>query len=66
MNIIINGKPQTFDSNISVAEMIASTYDSDKGIAVAVNNTLIPRNQWATRQLVENDEIVIIKAAYGG
>lgn len=66
MDIIINGKPQTFDSNISVAEMIASTYDSGKGIAVAVNNTLIPRNQWATRQLVENDEIVIIKAAYGG
>lgn len=66
MDIIINGKPQTFDSNISVAKMIASTYDSGKGIAVAVNNTLIPRNQWATRQLVENDEIVIIKAAYGG
>lgn len=66
MDIIINGRPQTFDSNISVAEMIASIYDSDKGIAVAVNNTLIPHKQWATRQLVENDEIVIIKAAYGG
>lgn len=66
MNVTINGKTQTFDANISVADMIAAIYDSDKGIAVAINNTLVPRAGWATRQLEENDDIVIIKAAYGG
>ncbi|MEO8759802.1 MAG: sulfur carrier protein ThiS [Bacteroidia bacterium] len=39
---------------------------SQKGIAVAVNNTVIPKTEWATKILNENDKITIIKATQGG
>ncbi len=37
-----------------------------KGVAMAVNNMMIPRSDWATQALKEGDQIVIIKAACGG
>ena len=37
-----------------------------RGIAIAINNQMIPRTQWDTLRLQENDNVVIIKAACGG
>ncbi|MBO5250880.1 MAG: sulfur carrier protein ThiS [Bacteroidaceae bacterium] len=36
------------------------------GIAVAVNQRMIPRNNWNTHPLNEGDSIIIIKAVCGG
>ena len=51
MELTLNGKKQTLDDNTSVARMIADLYGTDKGIAVAVNNTLIPRSNWDNHYL---------------
>ncbi len=37
-----------------------------QGIAIAVNNKMIPRTEWERFMLHENDNLVIIKAACGG
>ncbi|MGZ3865723.1 MAG: sulfur carrier protein ThiS [Bacteroidia bacterium] len=39
---------------------------SQKGIAVAVNNAVVPRTEWQNKILNENDKITIIKATQGG
>ena len=36
------------------------------GIAVAVNNHMVPRSEWEHFVLHENDELIIIKAGCGG
>ena len=36
------------------------------GVAVAVNNRMIPRTEWAQQLIHEGDSIVIIKAVCGG
>lgn len=36
------------------------------GVAVAVNNRMIPRTEWSQCALCESDKILIIKAACGG
>lgn len=36
------------------------------GIAVAVNNCMIPRTEWDAHLLNEGDKIIIIKAVCGG
>ena len=36
------------------------------GIAIAVNNRMIPRTEWDTYTLNEGDNILIIKAVCGG
>ena len=37
-----------------------------KGIAIAVNQTVISKSEWSKTQLKENDNIAIIKATQGG
>lgn len=37
-----------------------------QGIAIAVNNQMIPRTEWECFALQENDNLVVIKAACGG
>lgn len=38
----------------------------EKGVALAVNNRVIPRADWADTALEESENIVVIKAAFGG
>ena len=36
------------------------------GIAVAINETVVPKSQWTSTLLQENDKVLIIKASQGG
>ncbi len=38
----------------------------EKGVALAVNNRVIPRADWADTALEGSENIVVIKAAFGG
>jgi sulfur carrier protein len=40
--------------------------DKTKGIAIAVNNNVVPRLHWSSAKLKEKDEVMIIKATQGG
>lgn len=40
--------------------------DKTKGIAVAVNQTIIPKTNWESTSLKEKDSVLIIKATQGG
>lgn len=37
-----------------------------QGVAMAVNNCMVPRTEWASFPLTEGAQVVIIKAACGG
>lgn len=37
-----------------------------RGVAVAVNDRVVPRSQWAERALAEGDRVEIIRATQGG
>lgn len=39
---------------------------SEKGIAVALNQTIIQRQKWQNTQLKNDDQVLIIKATQGG
>ena len=38
----------------------------EKGVAIAINNQMIPRTEWTHTTIEEGADIVIIKAACGG
>ncbi|WP_343636681.1 sulfur carrier protein ThiS [Fluviicola sp.] len=40
--------------------------ENSKGIAVAVNGQVIPKDSWQETPVSENDDILIIKATQGG
>ena len=65
MNVIINGKPADVKA-ANLKELAAELNLPEKGIAVAVNNAMVPRTEWENTALNANYNVVIIKAACGG
>lgn len=53
-------------SQASLQQLAETLQMPDKGVAVAVNNQMIPRTKWSETILQENDQVVVIKAACGG
>ena len=66
MEIIFNGAPENPPQNI-LSELLTAKGMSDKtGIAVAINQKVIPRNQWESFILNPSDSVLVIKATQGG
>ncbi len=67
MEIRVNGAQMDTD-----AQTVAALLDSleipaaQKGIAVALNENVVPRRQWEEAELHAGDAVEIIRAAQGG
>ncbi len=67
MNVFINNKEHNLTQTKNLFEVLTDVnLISQRGIAVAVNNTVIPKSEWEKFQLKENDKITIITATQGG
>lgn len=67
MNVYINSKPQEISAESKIADAFALlNITTPKGIAIAVNNNVIPKAEWDTYKLQEDDKVILIRAAQGG
>ncbi len=66
MTISLNNTQQHIETGISIATLLHSKAITRQGIAIAVNNTVIPKAQWEQTLLQENDHVTIIQATQGG
>ena len=65
MDIKLNNK-KTSTTSCNLQELAQEMNLPEKGVAVAINNQMIPRAEWADTPVTEGADIVIIKAACGG
>ncbi|MBB6333193.1 sulfur carrier protein [Chryseobacterium sediminis] len=68
MELIINHTRKTFDILPESLEALLAMElpGKKKGIAVALNNRIIPLSAWAETILNNNDSVLIITATQGG
>ncbi len=66
MKIYVNDKETDVSENIKVNDLACQLQLSGKGIALAVNNQMIPRAEWSSTTLKAESRVIIIKAACGG
>jgi sulfur carrier protein len=67
MDILLNDQKHSISENASLYDVVFSQLgDKQKGVAVAVNDTVIPKVNWESHTLRSNDHILIIKATQGG
>ena len=67
MEITVNQQTYQVTDVCNVQQMLTLVFDAlPKGIAVAINQAIIPRASWADHRIDPNDQIVIIKATQGG
>lgn len=66
MKILVNNNELAVNDPVTIRDILKLTGSPTEGVAFAVNNTVIPRSQWDSFSIKENDNILIIKAARGG
>ncbi|ACT93676.1 sulfur carrier protein ThiS [Dyadobacter fermentans] len=66
MEIILNGQAKPIDAAYTVGQLVSELFPSGKGIAVAINQAVVPKSDWPTRRLSPNDQVTLITATQGG
>ena len=66
MKILLNQKEVCLEEVSSITYLLSLQNIPDRGIAVALNNQVVRREQWDTTQLSEGDSVTVIVAAFGG
>jgi sulfur carrier protein len=67
MNVTVNKKPVELPVLAGITDLIQQlNLPSAQGIAIAVNQQVIPKSEWNTCILKDNDEILLIRATQGG
>lgn len=69
MEVIVNGRPRRYREKVTVAQVVEDVTEgrSDRtGIAVALNDEIVHRHEWASTTVGEGDRIEIVTAVQGG
>lgn len=65
--MILTVNNQTFETEATTLGALAMEMSLPaQGVAVAVNNRMVPRAEWATYALSEGMQMLVIRAACGG
>lgn len=67
MNIIVNQQSKDIPDECSLEQLLTQVLQIPvAGLAVAVEQTVIPNTQWASYQLRPADKVMLIRATQGG
>jgi sulfur carrier protein len=67
IRISLNDEQRTFGVTTSIADLARELgVGGRKGVAIAINDTVVPRANWATHRLADGDRVLVIRATQGG
>ncbi len=66
MQIFINDTACECPENSSISQILMQQNISAQNIAIALDNTVIPKKQWATTYVTAGCHLLIIQAVQGG
>lgn len=66
MVICLNGLTQQYPQQVTLLMLIEQHYGARPGMAVALNNEVIPASAWATTEVKPRDRIDVFQAVAGG
>ncbi|WP_302282608.1 sulfur carrier protein ThiS [Alistipes putredinis] len=66
MEVFINHSPVETDAAMTLAELLMQEGIAADGIAVAIDNKVVPRSEWPTTRLQAGTKITVIRAVCGG
>jgi sulfur carrier protein len=64
--VTINGETGELPDGARVDAVVARLGRGQKGIAVAVNDSVVPRSRWSSVELAEGDRVEVLTATQGG
>lgn len=66
ITVNVNNQEHSVKNNCSLHELLKQLNISEHGIAVASQNSVIPKTNWKNYHLSNQENILIIKATQGG
>lgn len=66
MRLIINDQPMEFSAPLTVTHLLAALQQTTAGTALAINQVIIPRHQWDSHTVNDQDNILLFQAIAGG
>ncbi len=68
MKIKLNGEDKVLNNQLSLYDFVIENMNGKepRGIAVALNDRIIPRQKWESVTINENDSVEIVHAVQGG
>jgi sulfur carrier protein len=68
LTLTVNGDQRTFEGVRTIADLVAAVIDGaePRGIAVAVDRTVIPRSEWRRTPARPGSLVEVVTAAAGG
>lgn len=66
MRIQLNGEPRDERDGLTLDALVATVTTAKRGVAVAVNETVVPRGSWSGTALDDGDRVEILTAVQGG
>jgi sulfur carrier protein len=65
--VYVNDHPRALAAGATLLALLGDLAVADRpGVAVAVNDTVVPRPQWHARTLQGGDRVLLIHASQGG
>jgi sulfur carrier protein len=64
--LIVNGKPREVPFGSTATALLTLLGVHRNGVALAVNEVIVPRSQWSTVIFESGDRVEIVTAAAGG
>lgn len=66
MSVLVNGAARDVPPGTTVADLVAALTGGAAGVAVARNEEVVPRRDWAGTALAEGDRVEVLTAVQGG
>lgn len=66
ITIYVNESPIEVHEKTNVLQLLQQLKSPTQGVAVAIDNTVVPNSNWESCLLNTNTKILIIQAAQGG
>ena len=62
----VNGSVVVLEDGSTVADAVAALIPTDRGVAVAVDRSVVPRSRWTREVLADGAVVEVVTAAAGG
>ncbi|QEZ93603.1 MULTISPECIES: sulfur carrier protein ThiS [Proteus] len=66
MNITVNDEQYSLDMPVTLCQLLIQLEQPSIGVALAINETIVPRENWETHFINDGDTILLFQAIAGG
>jgi len=66
VTLTVNGEPSPVDPPVTIAQLLKAIGAPERGVAVAVDAEVVPRSEWAARELSCDEHVEVLTAVQGG